>query len=346
MALVGAGVVLGGLPVQAEPVQAEPRVAASARPDQPGLRLLESAARAGRSLTYSGTQYLATWREQDTRAALMDVAHEDGRASVLTAESSAAQGDRLPMTSTAILDPRLLALLAATYDLVVVAPDRCAGRTTDVVEAQRPSGAVAGRFWIDRDSGLLLRRDVFDEQGQRILSSAFVDLEVDGPDDSAEQPGAESEAGAVPGSGPAVASAPALRSAGWRVPEDLPQGFRLFDLRLSDASPEGQILHLAYSDGLSTASLFVQRGRLGSEPPSGFTAQKVDGRPVWVRHEAPERVVWSGEGRVWTLVSDAPPAVVLAAVGALPRDAAPRTGALARVGRGLTRIGSALNPFG
>ncbi|MGI8535097.1 MAG: hypothetical protein ACR2K2_01110 [Mycobacteriales bacterium] len=137
-----------------------------------------------------------------------------------------------------------------------------------------------------------------------------------------------------------------LRSDGWRVPADLPEGFRLFDTRLSAPSPGAQVLHLAYSDGRSTVSLFAQRGRLGTEPPAGFVAEQVGKRPVWVRRETPERVVWSGEGRVWTLVSDAPPDAVMAAVGSLPRDAARHGGLLARLGRGSARIAGMLNPFG
>ena len=125
------------------------------------------------------------------------------------------------------------------------------------------------------------------------------------------------------------------------MPEQLPDGFRLFETR-----PSGEVLHLAYTDGLSTLSLFAQDGRLGSEAVDGFAAERVGGRPVWVRRAAPERVVWSGGGRVWTLVSDAPEDAVRAAVGALPRDKAPDDGLRARLGRGLGRLGGMLNPFG
>jgi hypothetical protein len=45
------------------------------------------------------------------------------------------------------------------------------------------------------------------------------------------------------------------------------------------------------------------------------------------------------------VLTDAPPALLRAAVGDLPHDAAPRHGVLARLGRGLTRLASWLNPF-
>ena len=333
--LVGAGVLLGPPSTLASPgVQESPGPRATVRPELDALALLEDAARAGRSLTYTGTQYVATWRGKESGAALVEVAHDATRGSVVTAPPAAGD-DSVPMTAT--LDPRLLDLLAASYDLVVAAPGRCMGRSTHVVEAARPDGTVAGRFWIDRDSGLLLRREVFDERGGRIRSSAFLDVEVASGPPTRDEP-ARPAAGGEP--------LDRLRSDGWLVPADLPAGFRLFDSRLSSPSPGGQVLHLAYSDGLSTVSLFAQRGRLGTEPPAGFVAEQVGTRPVWVRHEAPERVVWSGEGRVWTLVSDAPPDAVMAAVGSLPRDAAPRAGLLARLGRGSARLAGMLNPFG
>ncbi len=105
------------------------------------------------------------------------------------------------------------------------------------------------------------------------------------------------------------------------------------------------MLHLAYSDGLTTLSLFVQRGALGGRPSGGFRSERVAGTRAWVQPVAPERVVWQGRGRVFTVVSDAAPATVRAAVGVLPRDPAPGRGLLARLGRGASRVGHWLDPF-
>lgn len=294
------------------------------------LAVLDRAARAGRVLPYSGTQYVAAWQDGTTGATLVDVEHQPGHDAVVTAAPTAG-GPDVPAVATPALDDRLVALLARSYDLAVAGPGRCTGRDTTVVEA-REQGRVAGRFWVDRDSGLLLRREVYDEQGRRVRSSAFVDLEV---------------GRARPQPAPALTARPveqdagALRAQGWQVPEELPHGMRLFETRLTG----DRVLHLAYSDGLSTVSLFAQKGALGTGPMAGFAAEEVGDRPVWVRREAPERVVWSGGGRVWTLVSDAPADTVRAAVAALPRDPAPRDGLLARLGRGAARMLGALNPF-
>lgn len=330
---VGAGLLLVGVPG----ASASGSAAVGGRTaERDALAVLERAVRAGRGVDYRGTQYVVS--RQDARsssASLVDVTHRPGHGSVLS-EAPTAAADPVPTGATAALDPRQVQLLAAAYDLALTGRGRCAGRATSVVEARR-DGAVAGRFWVDDSSGLLLRREVYDA-GRTVRSSAFVDVEV-----RAATAGDSLQPAAA---GPAVAeAADDLRDQGWDVPDGLPGGFRLFDTRLSTPRPGRHVLHLAYSDGLSTTSLFAQSGRLGTAPLAGFERERVRGRPVWVRHAAPERVVWSGGGHVWTLVSDAPLPTVRSAVAALPRDRAPDEGVRSRVGRGLSRLAGLLDPF-
>ena len=319
---VGAGLLLAALPAFAE-VDAGGSESESAEAE--ALRLLERASVAGRRLTYSGTQYVASWHGDNASTAVVELQHDPESGVVLSGEEA--------VPATATLDPRLLPPLAASYALSVAGDGRCAGRSAAVVEARRDEGQVAGRFWIDRATGVLLRREVFDADGGRVHSSAFVDLDV------------RRESRAAPMTAVSAvrldrAELERFRGDGWHVPERLPDGFRLFETR-----QDGQVLHLAYTDGLSTLSLFAQRGELGTAPMKGFTADDVGGRPVWVRQASPERVVWSGGDKVWTLVSDAPHASVRSAVAALPRDPAPDDGVRTRLARGLARLGGMLNPF-
>lgn len=333
-AAVGAGIVLAGLPALAEVDPGRGVRASGAGAEVEALALLHRAAHAGRQLTYSGTQYVASWREGSSWSALVELRHDPVTGSVVTD----AGDEPSDVPATAVLDPRMLARLAGAYALEVTGPGRCAGRSAAVVAARRTDGELAGRFWVDRATGVLLRREVYDGSGRRVRSSAFIDVAV-----GTEPAGAPGIAVAAP-AGSARPSAEALerlRRDGWHVPQSLPEGFRLFETRVS-----GPVLHLAYTDGLSTLSLFAQEGRLGSSPMKGFSAETVDGAPVWVRRAAPERVVWSGGGRVWTLVSDAPAQAVRSAVAALPRDPAPDEGLRTRLRRGLSRLGEMLNPFG
>lgn len=328
---VGTGLLLAGVPGSA----ADGPGAVSARADErAALTVLERAVRAGRGVGYRGTQHVVSWQDA-RRAALVDVSHRPGLGPVVREVRPRASA-AVPATATAVLDPRSVQLLAAAYDLALAGPGRCAGRTTSIVEARR-AGALAGRFWVDDSSGLLLRREVYDSAGRAVRTSAFVDLQVH-PSRSRSVPDPAAPASAV------AEVAEDLRAQGWQVPDGLPGGFRLFDARVSSPGSSGRVLHLAYSDGLSTTSLFAQTGRLGTAPPEGFEPAQVRGRPVWVRHEAPERVVWSGGGHVWTLVSDAPLRTVARAVAALPRDRAPDDGVRARLARGLSRLAGLLDP--
>jgi sigma-E factor negative regulatory protein RseB len=196
---------------------------------------------------------------------------------------------------------------------------------------------VAGRFWIDVATSLLLRRESFDRSGRLVRSSAFTSLTVD--------PTAPDVMPAAALSDQLDASSiDALRRDGWQVPAALAGDLELYDARMRTHDGE-PVLHLSYSDGLMTLSLFAQRGRLGATKLAGFTHQKVSGAQIWVRPSTPERVVWGGGGRVFTLLSDAPPEMVRAVVVGMPHEKAPKTGLLARLGRGLARLGSWLNPF-
>ena len=115
--------------------------------------------------------------------------------------------------------------------------------------------------------------------------------------------------------------------------------------RVVEARMHEDVLQLSYSDGLSTLSLFVQAGELPGDP--GGSARPMGGGTVWVSPGATERVVWSGDGRTWTLLSDAPGSTVEDTVLVLPHTAAAVTddGVLDRAWRGMSRVGSWLNPF-
>ncbi|HVM26242.1 MAG TPA: sigma-E factor regulatory protein RseB domain-containing protein [Mycobacteriales bacterium] len=338
--LVGLGLLLTAAPV----VAASPRSTDS--DETAALRLLEDAARASRALTYSGTKYVAAWRPGGTSTSLVEVRHDPRGGLVMTASPTAARAadDDAMVLAAASLDRALLAVLGDVFALSIAGTGRCTGRDADVVEARRPTGTVAGRFWIDRDSRLLLRREVYDDAGHRVRSSAFLDLEMT-PGSPVVTASAERRIGRDNGSPVDEQRLEQLRAQGWHAPTDLPGGFVLFEARSRAHGDDDEVLHLAYTDGLSTTSLFVQRGELGSEPPEGFVGRAVGDRPVWVHDGAPERMIWAGGERVWTLVSDAPDGATAAALQALPHDDLPDDGLRARLARGLSRLGSWLNPF-
>jgi hypothetical protein len=300
------------------------------------LHLLQTAAWGSLMRPWTAVQRVVTLHGGLPRLAAMEVEHVPGRGSSLQVISA----DQRAVTSDA-QDAALLRVLAGHYDVAFAGCETFAGRMTTVLEARRPgvtgAAAVAGRFWLDSVTGMVLRRDVLDDTGALVRTTTFDQLSV----------GAASQV--------VASSAPvnhldetwlrSIEAAGWPVQRQLSAGLELFDARMHDAAAHQEVLQLSYSDGLSTVSLFVQPGEMSSEP-SG-TARPLDGGgTVWVTGGSPERMVWSADGHTWTLLSDAPESSVLAALQVLPHtptaidDSAP-----SRVWRGMAVVGGWLNPF-
>jgi sigma-E factor negative regulatory protein RseB len=55
-------------------------------------------------------------------------------------------------------------------------------------------------------------------------------------------------------------------------------------------------------------------------------------------------ITWAGHGLVYTMIADAPPQTVEEVLASLPQNSAP--GFLVRMGRGLNRLATLVNPFG
>jgi hypothetical protein len=197
------------------------------------------------------------------------------------------------------------------------------------------------RLYVDEATGLVVRRDTFASDGEPRRVVAFteldvVELSVEAPEvEEAEQRGPFRTIGA---DGLRI-----LDRTGWAVPDELPGGF---GLRTGYATPEagGGSLHLVYTDGLYTLSVYEQPGRLDTDALDGATEVSRADLHVWRwPGSEPERVVWSGDGLTFTAVSDAPVDTVLGAVAGLPADRP--TGIRGRLTRGLGRVGAWLWPF-
>jgi sigma-E factor negative regulatory protein RseB len=238
------------------------------------------------------------------------------------------------------LDPRLFSLLVSHYELHLAGQGLCDGHRAQVVEVRRPSsaGALAGRFWVDVSSGLVLRREVLDDAGALLRRTDLLDVRV-------ATPAATLSTGLIasPPQGERLDAVElaAEEATGVPVVRSLPGHLDLYDARRLP----GDVLQLAYSDGLSTLSLFVQQGTMPTT--ASGVVRTVGGGQVWMSPGEPERVVWAADGRTWTLVSDAAPAVVDQVLVVLPHTGrgVSEDGVAPRVWRGMSRVGSWLNPF-
>lgn len=197
------------------------------------------------------------------------------------------------------------------------------------------------RLYVDHATGIVVRRDTFGAEGvpKRVVaftSLTVTDPEMTTPDLAGEQRRSDH---VVSEDGLAI-----LDRVGWAVPRELPGRFRLRrGVALPDESQRSS-LHLIYSDGLYTLSVYEQHGTLDLDGIPGAAGYRWQDRHVWRWPGAePERVVWSGAGTTFTAVSDAPLDVMMTAVAALPGE--PPPGLDDRLGRGLARVGHWLWPF-
>lgn len=135
---------------------------------------------------------------------------------------------------------------AAAYELVAAGEDRVAGRVVDVVDARaRDAMRFSRRFWLDRDSGLLLRSATFGSDGIVVEQWMFSDVSVDAADGAPAPDAGHAE--------PFRAARDSdIAQARLRV-LDVPAGFQLVS-----AAVEPQREQLVFSDGLVSVSVFAE----------------------------------------------------------------------------------------
>ncbi len=219
------------------------------------------------------------------------------------------------------------------YDGVGSADDRSA----QVVAVRRHDGSLAARYWLDRATGLPLRREMFDSNGHLVNEGAFIDLKVGGDPD----PGPSRAVQAWNGN-PSRPDLILLGRQGWPVPSTLDGDMTLVGVSRT-SSGGSQVLDASYSDGLSVVSVFLQHGALARTLP-GWEKTRIGNVSVYTGAPDERSLTWSASGIVYTVISDAPQPTVDQVVLQLPHD---RDGGVwGRVRRGLKRIGSWFDPFG
>lgn len=328
-----------------------PTRASVSRPSDGPDVVLSSAAGAEKIHSYHGTQLVTVSVGSQVRSVLVDVSHRAGVGTVMRVWAGVGVGvdpifepDLLPRDAALShdLDLRSRWLLDRNYLLSVEGEQVVVGRRTTVVLARRRDGVSSARFWVDEHTGVTLRREVRDAQGRLLRSSVFVDIDLNPPAVTTPTP----QATEVDGQPITLGGLRQLRGDGWVAPSTLPDGFGLFDARVTpptDGGEPGEI-HLSYTDGLAAVSLFEQQGRLDTPALDGWRSATYAGQRVWALDAVPERISWSSAGVIYTLVSDTPWLDIGPLVGALPHGGG-NAAVLTRLRRGLARVGSWLDPL-
>lgn len=342
----------------------EPKVSLPSADDprtRRGLLLMRAAAAACQSVSYRGVQIVAWSSDAGSTSHLIDVWHMQGEPELAATDTDGDDSGtsvRIPGGSgrtgavgVLTISSVMLTVLRENYVVEYAGTGSSSDRPAEIVAVRRHDGTLAAQYWLDRDTSLPLRREMFDQSGRRVSEGAFIDLEI-GPSEMGSVPPVQGKAwdmffpaGQAPGSRVSAARLRALRAGGWPVPGMLAGNMALSTISRT-ATRTGQVLDASYSDGLSVVSLFIQRGELPGALP-GWHRVDVRGVPVYSTESGDvdeQGLAWSAGGFVYTVIADAPPQAISRVIAGLPHEV--DAGFWQRVARGIRRIGSWFDPFG
>ena len=139
------------------------------------------------------------------------------------------------------------------YTVRIAGRERVGGFDCQVLEIQPRQGDRYGyRLWVDRASGLLLRSQTVNRQGEVLEQMAFAEVRIGGIDREQLKPSWPTDGWRVD----EAAHRPVdLKEQGWRLAP--PSGFKpLYAVRRPMAG--GPALQAVYSDGLASLSVFIE----------------------------------------------------------------------------------------
>lgn len=318
--------------------------------DEDAVSMLGLAAGAIRNDSYSGRQRVTVRDGESKRTIELLVSHVPDTGSTVKLQTGDGSDsteifspDDITAAGIVPLDERVVGLLTRNYRPRFAGSGKVAGRPTRIVELRTANGRLAAKFWLDNVTCLPLRRVVYDDAGRELRRSEFQSVRVDDATGGMLLAPGSGDDLAPDGAPLTPADVRKLGDDGWSTPSALPQGLDLVDSRLA-GQDKGQILHLTYSDGLSTLSVFEQQGRLDTGKLHGWRRERRGGTQVWSWPGAPLSVTWSAHGRVFSVVTDDADRLD-DVVAQLPHGTS-HPGVLSRMRSGAGRLLSWVNPFG
>ena len=192
---------------------------------------------------------------------------------------------------------------------------------------------VRETLFLDEDSSIPVRRETRGADGRVLRVVAYTDLAVEQPDPQDRDAPSGRVLAARTDMVDGLLEATAM---GFEVQQSLDGGFELLTVDVVEGRHDVAVAR--YGDGLSIVSVYQLRGMLDAEALEGAEIRHVAGRDVWTwPGREPLALVWTGDGRTWTAVSDAPAEVIEGALRTLPGDFVGHD-AGHRLRRGLDRV--------
>ena len=327
------------------PPSSSHRVGAAPNDPREAVQLLERAVTAPERVAFEGTRVVRSMTPDGNSSFVVQVHHVPQQGTVFDVRGTASEPSSSSFVSVSEaaddgLEGKPIAPLLAAYDVVMDGSQVIDGRHTSVISASQ-NGQVSARFWIDDATGILLRRAMY-VGGRLVRMSGFTSITTSRHGFMQHLP---PEMQALPATTLSPTIAEALNDKGWTCPVQLSRDFHLSFLHQVDAA--GGAMHAEYTDGLSTVSVFEERGALdpstlGRLPPvSRWAATRSMCVLGW-----PTVAVWqSGKETVFTVVTDAPEQLTGALLSRFPHVAdQPTSGVATRISKGLSRMASAVAP--
>jgi outer membrane lipoprotein-sorting protein len=204
-----------------------------------------------------------------------------------------------------------IALLDGNYRAVRTTTDQVANRKTDVVDlVSRYTGERTMRLWIDAETHIVLAKEAYHNDGSLAWRTRFDDIRyTDGIPQTIFSSAIPAGFTTVTGRSyqQPQTDPNALPDAGFKPikPKYLPEGFVLVGGDVNDVKGVRN-LHLIYSDGIRTLSLFENATNRVADfagmKPQSINFDKHDGK--YVRDGPTTLLAWREEGLSFTLVGD------------------------------------------
>jgi sigma-E factor negative regulatory protein RseB len=191
--------------------------------------------------------------------------------------------------------PENLDKLVNYYTINQLGDDRIAGRETSVLKVQPKDAYRYGyKYSLDNDTGVLLKCDLLDENGEIVEQMMYTSFR-----DHSDVPKSAFSIPELEGFTRQVLNKDRGRPAdtGWYV-ADIPEGFMLTQSSIREIE-EGKSLHMLYSDGLASVSVFVESIKdsphrlTGASKMGALNAygKQLNGSQIIVMGEVPEATV-------------------------------------------------------
>ncbi len=188
-------------------------------------------------------------------------------------------------------------LLRANYYLTVGSKPRVyADRKVCLVTIKRPLGhTLARKFWIDTGSGLILKREIYGDDGELAVTSAFSEItyhpkptpEVFSLAGLSKLPDVHTAGNSSPSEDPIKLALVAGQLTGKAYAPPSLAGYRLVGASATTVGGK-PLLHLRYSDGLNLVSLFEQQRTQARRPTrvKGMQKAQIGSVPAHISHRA------------------------------------------------------------